>query len=102
MVKRMLEQLKTVTETADLPNLPPPNFEQEYTTILEKYALVTLLELYRIQNTLAQALADASAQNIATIFNTIQSIKIYLENNRAFNDLEDAINSFKQEKREEA
>jgi len=91
ITKRMLEQLKTIIETTDLPNLPPPDFERDYNTLLEKYSLVTLLELYQIQGRLAELLAETSTQNISKIFNAIEVIKIDLENNNALRDLQNAI-----------
>ncbi len=91
IVKRMLEQLRTVIRTTDLPNLPPLNFEQAYNTIQDKYAFVTLLELYLIKNKLATTLADASAQEIAKILDAIQTVRIYKEDNKVLKDLQNAI-----------
>ncbi len=91
IVRRMLEQLKAVIETAELPNLPPLNFEHEYSTTVDKHAFVTHLELYRIQGRLHEALEHASAGDVANICDAIETVRIDVENNNALQSLQAAI-----------
>jgi len=96
ITKEMLDQLALVIATADLPRLPLLNFEQTDNTLLDKYALTTLLELHLIQNTLDTALTNAPAQYITRIVEDIQSIRDDLGNKNALKDLESAINTVAQ------
>ncbi len=91
IAKRMLEQLKTTVETTDLPNIPPLLLDQAYDTLLDKYALVTLLELHRTQDKLNEEPADVSPQNISKIYDAIETVRIYKTDNKVLKDLQSTI-----------